>query len=72
MCGQMEVRATEPAALPEISVVAPSSAMSSTGTRICRSHCFSLGGATTVAGRPGRTKVATVSSGLTVADRPMR
>ena len=72
MCGQIDVRATEPAALPEISVVAPSSAMSSTGTRICRSHCFSLGGATMVAGRDGRTNVATVSSGLTVADRPIR
>ena len=72
MCGQMDVRATEPAALPEISVVAPSSAMSSTGTRICRSHSFSLGGATIVAGRDGRTNAATVSSGRTVAERPIR
>ncbi len=69
MCGQIDVRAIAPSAA---SASAPRSAMSSTGTRICRSHRFSLGGATIVAGRWARTNAATVSTGLTVAESPIR
>ena len=46
--------------------------MSSMGTTTCRSKVFSIGGCTTVTGRPPARKVATSSTGRTVADSPMR
>ena len=62
-----------PAAGPlRSSVGSPRADMSSTGTTTCRSNVFVDGGWTTVTGRPPARKVATSSTGRTVAERPMR
>ena len=47
-------------------------ARSSTGTVTRTSNCFSEGGITTLTGVPARRKDANVSTGLTVAEQPMR
>ena len=69
MCGQMEDR---PTGSSDGEALDARSAMSSTGTRICRSQSLGLTGFTMVAGRSCRRNSATVSTGLTVADRPIR
>ncbi len=72
-CGQMLARRPAPAAGPErSSVSSPRLDMSSIGTTTSRSNVFSIGGCTTVTGRPPARKVATSSTGRTVADSPMR
>ena len=72
-CGQMLARLPAPAAGPErSSVSSPRLLMSSIGTTTSRSNVLSIGGCTTVTGRPPARNVATSSTGRTVADRPMR
>ncbi len=71
--GQIDVRRSSPAALPDTSPVpAPSSAMSSTGTTTSSEIVLLLGGFTMLTGRDPPRNEATSSTGRTVADRPMR
>ena len=72
-CGQIEVRATSPAAGPDRSPVGwPSSARSGTGMTTSSSICFDAGGCTMVTGRPPVRNRPTSSSGRTVAESPIR